>query len=99
MEFNLIKTTNLTVDVDFQKLFNIVSKDLEIEEFDENALDEIYTNFGNNLGYYMEKYFKDNTYIDPKELEDIIYDDINENELDFIWDEFGEWMNENYKTF
>ena len=96
MEFEFRKVTTFNLDIDFAKLFDFVAKDLGIETVDSEGIDRIYTHFGDNVAWFIESMYAD----DPIDciVSEIVYDELNDVTLDYIWEEFGKWIDENKRN-
>lgn len=85
MEYLFEKKIEVTIDVDFQKVYDLVKSENE----DITDDDDIYTEFGDNEIYYLEKLFPDSG-VD-------FYDEDNEWALTGMWNEFGKWLDNREK--
>jgi len=102
MEFELLKTTAVTFDIDFNALLNIICDEENINKEDiKNNISFIYNTFGDNTTYYLEKLCNihfdsyDNATLDITEFFDI---DNNEGVLDHIHSEFTFWLYNTYNN-
>lgn len=96
MEFKFRVETECTLDIDFQKLFNFVSTDAGIvNPTNSDDLNYIYSHFGDNISWFLEHLYKD----EPNSgiVSEMVWDEMNDATLDYIWEEFGKWMDETYK--
>ena len=98
MEFQFQKTTRFILDVDFQKIQDMVVKDIS-EIYEEYSWDTICDHFDNNTAYYLEKLFdiEFGYFRDDECGEKILFDD-NEDVMDCIADEFYNWLKNKYET-
>ena len=85
MEYLFEKKIEVTIDVDFQKVYDLIKS----ENKDITDDDDIYTEFGNNEIYYLEKLFPDSG-VD-------FYDEDNDLALDGMCSEFGKWLDNREK--
>lgn len=103
MEFELLKTTAVKFDIDFNALLNIICDEENIKEEDvKDNISFIFNTFGDNTSYYLAKLLNihfdsyDNTNLDITEFFDI---DNNEGTLDHIHSEFTFWLFNTYNNY
>lgn len=102
MKFELLKTTAVTFDIDFDELLNIIcdEENISINTVKDN-ISFIYNTFGDNTTYYLEKLCNihfdsyDTTNLDITEFFDI---DSNDGVLDHIHSEFTFWLFNKYNN-
>ena len=97
MKFQFQKRVRFNLDVDFQKIHDMIIKDIS-EIYEAFSWDVVYDHFGNNTTYYLEKlfdiefgYFSDNEFGEKFLVED------NEDLMDDIVDEFYNWLEKKYE--
>ena len=99
MEITLTSVQYDTFDIDFQKLFDFMKNEDDLE----NTVYNYNTRFGDNIDYYLEKvygivisYTDINDYDCDEVPEKKIYPySINEYLLDNLCNEYYDWLNEN----
>lgn len=102
MKFELLKTTAVKFDIDFNALLNIIcdEENISINVVKDN-ISFIYNTFGDNTSYYLAKLLNihfdsyDNTNLDITEFFDI---DSNEGMLDCIHSKFVSWLYNKYNN-
>ena len=97
MEFQFQKTVRFNVDIDFKKIHDTVIKDIA-EIYEEFSWDVVYDHFGDNVEYYLEKLFdiECGYFRDDECGEKILFED-NEGVMDYIVDEFYNWLKKKYE--
>ena len=86
MEYVFEQRREVILDIDFQKIYNLVREEDNTDITDD---DDIYTFFGDNETYYLDRLFPDSG-ID-------FSDENNKWALDSIWGEFGKWLDNRTK--
>lgn len=76
--YNIVDTD--MVDVDFQEIFNYVSKELE-----NPSVFDVYENFIENAGYYIRSIYDDN-----------FEEEVNDTELGELFIAFENWLDEKF---
>ncbi len=96
MEITLISVQLDTFDIDFQKLFDFIKNECELE----NTVWDYSTEFGDNVHYYLEKVF--GIKISTKDDCDITIEDgriyptdLNEFEFYSLYESYRDWLNKN----
>lgn len=97
MEFQFQKVVRFNVDIDFKKIHDTVIKDIA-EIYEEFSWDVVYDHFGDNVEYYLEKLFdiECGYFKDDECGEKILFED-NEGVMDYIVDEFYNWLEKKYE--
>lgn len=105
MEFNLLKTTPVAFDINFDALINIICAEENINEGDiKDNISFIYNTFGDNTMYYLEKLCNirfdsyDNTNLDILDITEFFDIYSNEGVLDHIHSEFTFWLFNKYNN-
>lgn len=97
MLFQFQKTTRFNLDVDFKKIHDMIIKDIS-DIYEAFSWDVVYDHFGDNTAYYLEKLFdiEFGYYRDDECGEKILFDD-NEEVMNYIVDEFYNWLEKKYE--
>lgn len=97
MLFQFQKTVRFNLDIDFQKIHDAVIKDIS-DIYEEFSWDVVYDHFGDNVEYYLEKLFdiECGYFRDDECGEKILFED-NEGVMDYIVDEFYNWLEKKYE--
>ena len=97
MKLTLTSVQYNTFDIDFQKLFDFMKNEDELE----NTVYDYSTQFGDNIDYYLEHVYgivisyEDNIY-DYDELREKMYpSDLNKYILDDLSNEYYDWLDKN----
>jgi len=85
MKFNFTETKEIEFDIDFQKVYDYVKKELESDPDYHPTPWDIHTEFGDNMDYYLKKIYG---YV----VED---NESNEYTMDYIFKEWGNWIQTN----
>lgn len=96
MQFELLKTDKVTVDIDFKKIYDTVVKELEVKENDYDEHDDyayvICDYFDMNMDGIMEELFgiytyanKDAIYCCDREANEIVFDKITYAFEDYVY--------------
>jgi hypothetical protein len=97
MKFQFQKIIRFNLDVDFQKIQDMVIKDIS-EIYEEFSWDTVCDHFADDTIYYLEKLFgiEFGDFKDDECGEKILLED-NEEVMDYIADEFYNWMENKYE--
>lgn len=97
MLFQFQKTTRFNLDVDFKKIHDMIIKDIS-DIYEAFSWDVVYDHFGDNTAYYLENLFdiEFGYYRDDECGEKILFED-NEEVMDYIVDEFYNWLEKKYE--
>lgn len=97
MEFQFQKTVRFNLNIDFQKVHDTILKDIS-EIYEAFSWDVVYDHFHDNLEYYLEKLFgiEFDYFKDDECGEKILFGD-NEKVMDYITDEFYNWLKKKYE--
>ena len=96
MKLTLASVQYDTFDIDFQKVFDFMKNEDEIE----NTVYDYATQFGDNIDYYLEQVYGivisyEDIY-DYDELREKMYPSVlNENLLDDLYNEYCDWLDKN----
>jgi hypothetical protein len=85
MKFNFTETKEIEFDIDFQKVYDYVKKELESDPDYHPTRWDIHTNFGDNMDYYLKNIYG---YV----IED---NESNGFTMDYIFEEWGNWIQTN----
>lgn len=99
MEIRLASVQYDTFDIDFQKVFDFMKNENELE----NTVYDYATHFGDNTDYYLEQIY--GILISCQDIEDYDYDEIGEKKvypssmneylLDTLYNEYYDWLETN----
>lgn len=97
MIFQFQKVVRFNLDVDFQKIHDMIIKDIS-EIYEEFSWDVVCDHFANDTVYYLEKLFdiEFGYFIAGECGEKILFED-NEEVIDYITDEFYNWLKKKYE--
>ena len=97
MKFQFQKRVRFNLDVDFQKIQDMVIKDIS-DIYEEFSYDVVADHFGDNTAYYLEKLFdiEFGYFRDDECGEKLLFED-NEDVMDYIADEFYNWLEKKYE--
>ncbi len=99
MKITLASVQYDTFDIDFQKVFDFMKNEDELE----NTVYDYATRFGDNTDYYLEQIYR--IVISYQDIEDYNYDELGEKKvypssmneylLDTLYNEYYDWLDKN----
>ena len=97
MKVTLASVQYDTFDIDFQKVFDFMKNEDELE----NTVYDYATQFGDNIDYYLEQVYgivisyEDNIYDYDELCEKMYPSDLNKYLLDDLSNEYYDWLDKN----